>query len=109
MQVINFNLYVLNKNKFKKVIPFHKECIIIEDDNLPEINLVIPSPTPKVNKGSISLILKWAKAKINAEIVIPNIIPNSLDKIGSKTPLKMTSSNSGAKSVVVKNKRMNEK
>ena len=53
-----FNLYVLNKYKFKKVIPFHKECIITEDDNLPETNLVIPSPMPKVNKGGISLILK---------------------------------------------------
>ena len=51
-------IYVRNKNKFKKVIPFHKECIITEDDNLPEISLVIPNPTPKVNNGGISLILK---------------------------------------------------
>ena len=58
MQVINLNLYVLNKNKFKKVIPFHKECIITEDDNLPEMSLVIPSPIPKVNNGGISLRLK---------------------------------------------------
>ena len=36
--------------------------------------------------------------------MIPKIIPNSLDKIGSKTPLKITSSNIGAKNVVVKNK-----
>ena len=79
-----------------------------EDDNLPEINLVIPSPTPKVNNGGISLILKWAMAKINAEIMIPKIIPNSLDKIGCKTPLNITSSNNGAKNVVVKNKRINE-
>ncbi len=109
MQVIDFNLYVLNKNKFRKVMPFHIECIITEDDNLPEISLVIPSPIPKVNNGSISLILKWAKAKIKAEIVIPKIIPNSLDKIGSKIPRKIISSNSGAKNVVVKNKRKNEK
>ena len=87
MQVIlEFTVYVLNKNKFKKVIPFHKECIITEEANLPEISLVIPSPIPNVNNGGISLILKWAKAKIKAEIVIPKIIPNSLDKIGSKTP-----------------------
>ena len=58
MQVIEVNFYVLNKNKFKKVIPFQKECINTEDDNLPEISLVIPSPIPKVNNGSISLILK---------------------------------------------------
>ena len=109
MQAVELNLYVLNKNKFKKVIPFHKECIITEDANLPEIILVIPSPIPKVNNGGISLILKWAKAKIKAEIVIPKIIPNSLDKIGSKTPLKIISSNNGASNVVVKNKRINAK
>ena len=89
-------------------MPFHKECIIIVDDNLPDISLVVPSPMPKVNNGIISLILKWAKAKIKAEIVMPKIIPNSLDKIGSKTPLKITSSNIGAKKVVVKNKSTNE-
>ena len=90
-------------------MPFHKECIITEEDNLPEIDLVIPSPMPKVNNGINSLILKWAKAKIKAEIKIPNIIPKSLDKIGSKTPRNMISSNKGAKTVVVKNKRINEK
>ena len=109
MQAIDVNLYVLNKNKFKNVIPFHKECINIDDDNLPEISLVIPRPTPNVNNGGISLILKCAKAKIKAEIIIPKIIPNSLDKIGSKTPLKINSSNKGAKKVVVKNKRINDK
>ena len=109
MQVIVLNIYVLNKNRFKKVIPFHKECIITEDDSLPEISLVIPSPIPKINNGGISLILKWAKAKIKAEIVMPKIIPNSLDKIGSKTPRKITSSNNGANNVVVKNKRKNER
>ena len=108
MQVIELNLYILNKNKFKKVIPFHNECIITEDDNLPEISLVIPSPKPNTNNGGISLILKWAKAKIKAEIVIPKIIPNSLDKIGSKTPRKIISSNNGAIRVVVKNNRINE-
>ena len=109
MQAADLEIYVLKRNKFKKVIPFHKECIITEDDNLPEISLVIPSPIPNVNNGGISLILKWANAKIKAEIMIPRIIPNSLDKIGSKTPLKIISSNNGAKNVVVKNKRINEK
>ena len=108
MQVIDLKLYVLNKNKFKKVIPFHKECIITEDDNFPEISLVIPKPKPNTNNGGISLKLKWAKAKINAEIAIPKIIPNSFDNIGSKTPRKINSSNNGAKSVVVKNKSINE-
>ena len=83
--------------------------MITEDDNLPEISLAIPSPTPRTNNGGISPILKWAKAKIKAEIVTPKIIPNSLDKIGSKTPLKITSSNIGAKNVVVKNKSKNDK
>ena len=58
MQVIQNNIYVLKRNKFKKVIPFHNECIITEDDSLPEISLVIPSPMPRVNNGGISLILK---------------------------------------------------
>ena len=58
MQVIDLNLYVLNKSKFKKVIPFHKECMITEEDNLPETSLVMPSPTPKINNGGISLRLK---------------------------------------------------
>ena len=108
MQVIDLNLYVLNKSKFKKVIPFHNECITTADVNLPEISLVIPNPIPKVNNGGISLTLKWAKAKIKAEIVIPKTIPNSLDKTGNKTPRKITSSNNGAKNVVVINKRINE-
>ena len=92
-----------------KVNPFHKECIITEDNNLPETSLVTPNPIPKINNGGISLILKWAKAKINAEIVMPKIIPNSLDKIGSNTPRKIISSNNGAKNVVVNNKRINDK
>ena len=40
---------------------------------------------------------------------MPKIIPKSLDKIGSKIPRNIISSNKGAKSVVVKNKSMNEK
>ena len=68
-----------------------------------------PNPIPKINNGGISLILKCANAKIKAEIVMPKIIPNSLDNTGSKTPRKITSSNSGARKVVVKNKRVNAK
>ena len=83
--------------------------MITEDDNFPEISLVIPSPIPKINNGAISLKLKCASAKIKAEIAIPIIIPNSLDKIGNNTPRKIISSNSGAKNVVVKNKSKNEK
>ena len=105
---MGLNLYVLNKNKFRKVMPFHKECITTEDDNLPETSLVTPSPIPKINNGGVSLMLKWANAKIKAETIMPNIIPNSLDKIGSKTPRKITSSNNGAINVVVKNRRKNE-
>ena len=82
--------------------------MITEEDNLPDISLVVPRPIPKVNNGIISPILKCARAKIKAEIVIPEIIPNCLDKIGNRTPLKITSSNIGAKNVVVKNKRINE-
>ena len=52
--------YVLNKNKFKKVNPFHKECIITEESKLPEAILVIPSPMPKTNNGGISPKLKCA-------------------------------------------------
>tara|TARA_Y100000991_G_C21669770_1_gene220442 strand:+ start:276 stop:488 length:213 start_codon:yes stop_codon:yes gene_type:complete len=70
---------------------------------------VIPRPTPKTNNGGISAILKWANAKIKAEIAIPKITPNSLDNMGSKTPRNIISSKNGAKKVVVKNKRMNEK
>ena len=55
---MGLNLYVLNKNKFKMVIPFHKECITTEDDNLPETSLVTPSPIPKINNGGVSLMLK---------------------------------------------------
>jgi len=57
-QVKNLILYVLNKNKFKKVNPFHKECIIIEENKLPEAILVIPSPIPRTNSGGISPKLK---------------------------------------------------
>ena len=74
-QVKNEILYVLNKNKFKKVNPFHKECIITAENKLPEAILVIPNPIPRTNNGGISAKLKCANAKINAEIIIPEIIP----------------------------------
>ncbi len=75
MQVKFYILYVLSKNKFKKVNPFHNECITTEDNKLPETILVIPSPIPKTNNGGISPILKCAKAKIKAEIKMPKFIP----------------------------------
>ena len=80
-----------------------------EDSKLPETILVKPSPIPKTNNGSISLILKCASANIKAEIKTPKILPKSLDKTGSKIPLNIISSNKGANIVVVKNKRINEK
>ena len=64
-------LYVLNKNKFKKVNPFHKECIITEENKLPEATLVIPNPPPRTNNGAISHKLRWANAKIKAETIMP--------------------------------------
>ena len=45
-------------NKFKKVNPFHRECIIIEENKLPEAILVIPNPIPRINNGGISPKLK---------------------------------------------------
>ena len=69
----------------------------------------MPSPIPRTNNGGISPKLKWAKAKIKAEIMIPKIIPKSLESVGSKMPLNIISSNKGAKKVVVINKRINDK
>ena len=108
-QVKNLILYVLNKNKFKKVNPFHKECIITEESKLPETILVIPNPIPRTNNGGISPILKWAKAKIKAETTMPQITPKSRERVGNKIPRKMISSKKGAKRVVVTNKITNEK
>ena len=108
-QVKNLILYVLNKNKFKNVNPFQKECIITEESKLPEAILVIPRPIPRTNNGGISPKLKCAKAKIKAETIMPKIIPKSLERVGSKTPRKIISSNKGAKNVVVINKSINEK
>ncbi len=93
----------------KKVSPFHKECIIIEEANRPDNNLVTPSPTPRINRGGNSLKLKWANAKIIEEEMIPKIIPNSLEKTGNKTPLNTISSKKGASIVVVINNKINAK
>ena len=93
----------------KKVKPFHKECITTEESKLPEAILVIPSPIPRTNNGGISPKLKWAKAKIKAETIIPEITPKSLERVGSKIPRNIISSNRGANRVVVKNNRKNDK
>ena len=66
---------VLNKNKFRNVSPFQKECITIDEDNLPEINLVVAKPIPRTNNGGNSFKLRWANAKINEDIKIPIIFP----------------------------------
>ena len=108
-QVKNYILYVLNKNKFKKVNPFHKECIITEENKLPEAILVIPNPIPRTNNGGISPKLKWANAKIKAETMIPEITPKSLERVGSKIPRNIISSNRGASRVVVTNNKKNDK
>ena len=109
LQVKILILYVLNKNKFKKVNPFHKECIMTEDNKLPETILVMPSPIPRTNNGGISPKLKWAKAKIKAETIMPKIIPKSLESVGSNIPRNIISSNKGAKRVVVRNNRIKDK
>ena len=108
-QVKNQILYVRNKNKFKKVNPFHKECIITEENKLPEAILVIPNPIPRTNNGGISPKLKWANAKIKAETIMPEITPKSLERVGSKIPRNTISSNKGAKRVVVTNNRKKDK
>ena len=108
-QVKNKILYDLNKNKFKKVNPFHKECIITEENKLPEAILVMPNPIPRINNGGISPKLKWANAKIKAETMMPEITPKSLERVGSKIPRNIISSNRGANRVVVTNNRKNDK
>ena len=70
---------------------------------------MIPNPTPRTNNGGISPKLKWANAKIKAEIMIPEIIPKSLERVGSKIPRNIISSNKGANKVVVTNNRKNDK
>ena len=80
-----------------------------EESKLPEAILVIPNPIPRTNKGGISPKLKCAKAKIKAEIMMPKIIPKSLERVGSKIPRNIISSNRGASRVVVTNNRKNDK
>ena len=70
---------------------------------------MIPNPIPRTNNGGISPKLKWANAKIKAETIIPEITPKSLERVGSKIPRNIISSNKGANKVVVINKRINDK
>ena len=70
---------------------------------------MIPNPIPKTNNGGISPKLRCANAKIKAETMMPEIIPKSLERVGSKIPRNIISSNRGAKIVVVTNNRKNEK
>ena len=83
--------------------------MITEENKLPEAILVIANPIPRTNNGGISPKLKWSKAKINAETIIPEITPKSLERVGSKIPRNIISSNKGASKVVVKNNKKNDK
>ena len=78
-------------------------------EQLPEAILVTPNPTPRTNNGGISPKLKWAKAKIKAESMMPEITPKSLERVGSKIPRNIISSNRGANKVVVTNNKKNDK
>ncbi len=68
-----------------------------------------PNPIPRTNNGGISPKLRCANAKIKAEIMMPEITPKSLERVGNKIPRNIISSNRGAKIVVVTNNRKNEK
>ena len=70
---------------------------------------MIANPIPRTNNGGISPKLKWANAKIKAETMMPEIIPKFLDRVGSKIPRNIISSNRGAHRVVVINNRKNDK
>jgi len=83
--------------------------MITEENKLPEATLVIPNPIPRTNNGGISPKLKCANANIKAETMMPEIIPKSLERVGSRIPLNIISSNKGANRVVVKNNRKNDK
>ena len=93
----------------KKVNPFHKECIITDENKLPETILVIPNPIPRTNNGGISPKLRCANAKIKAETMMLEITPKFLERVGNKIPRNIISSNIGANKVVVTNKRKNDK
>ena len=49
--------------------------MITDEDNLPEINLVVAKPIPRTNSGGNSFKLKWANAKTNEDIKIPINLP----------------------------------
>ena len=83
--------------------------MMTEENKLPEAILVIPNPIPRTNKGGISPKLKWANAKIKAETIMPEMTPKSLERVGSKIPRNIISSNKGANRVVVTNNRKNDK
>ena len=83
--------------------------MITEETKLPDAILVIPNPIPITNNGGISPKLKSAKAKIKAETMMPEITPRSLERVGSKIPRNIISSNRGANKVVVTNNRKNDK
>ena len=77
--------------------------MITEENKLPEAILVIANPIPRTNNGGISPKLKWANAKIKAETMIPEITPKSLERVGSKIPRNIISSNKGANSSIICN------
>ena len=47
----------------------------MDEDNLPEINLVVAKPIPRTNKGGNSFKLRWANAKTKDDIKIPIVLP----------------------------------
>ena len=82
--------------------------MITEENKLPEAILVIANPIPRTNNGGISRKLKWANAKIKAETMMPVITPKSLERVGSKIPRNITSSNKGANRLVVTNNKKSD-
>ena len=83
--------------------------MITEENKLPEAILVIANPIPRTNNGGISPKLKWANANIKAETMMPQITPKSLERVGSKIPRNIISSNRGANKVVVTNNKKNDR
>ena len=47
----------------------------IDEDNLPEISLVVAKPIPRTNNGGNSFKLRCASAKTNEDIKIPIVFP----------------------------------
>ena len=62
----------------------------------------MPNPIPRINSGGISPKLKWANAKIKAETIMPEITPKFLERVGSKIPRNIISSNRGAIELLLK-------